>query len=102
MLKLAANAAISFSPLPLRFSLFVGIAVAIFGFGIGIYAVYRKLEHFFFNHSIVYNPGWATVVGLICLTGGFILISIGILGEYVARIYEEIKEIDQNIQEYEE
>ncbi|PJE01629.1 MAG: glycosyltransferase [Leptospira sp.] len=92
MLSLAANAAISFSPLPLRFSLFVGIIVAFLGFAIGIYAVYRKLEHFFFDHSIVYNPGWATIVGLICLTGGFILISIGILGEYVARIYEEIKD----------
>lgn len=109
MLSLAANAAISFSPLPLRFSLFIGIIVAFLGFAIGIYAVYRKLEHFFFDHSTIYNPGWATIVGLICLTGGFILISIGILGEYVARIYEEIKDrplyiIDYtiNIPEYED
>lgn len=91
MLKLAMNAAVSFSPLPLRFSLGLGIVVALIGFCVGIYALYRAFQHFILQMPIVYNPGWATIVTLICLIGGSILISIGILGEYVARIFEESK-----------
>ncbi|PJZ45469.1 glycosyltransferase family 2 protein [Leptospira brenneri] len=91
MLKLAMNAAVSFSPLPLRFSLGLGIVVAVIGFAVGVYALFRAFQHFILEMPIVYNPGWATIVTLICLIGGSILISIGILGEYVARIFEESK-----------
>ncbi|MCW7471348.1 glycosyltransferase family 2 protein [Leptospira kanakyensis] len=91
MLKLAMNAAVSFSPLPLRFSLGLGIVVAVIGFAVGVYALFRAFQHFILQMPIVYNPGWATIVTLICLIGGSILISIGILGEYVARIFEESK-----------
>ncbi|EOQ98166.1 glycosyltransferase, group 2 family protein [Leptospira wolbachii serovar Codice str. CDC] len=91
MLKLAMNAAVSFSPLPLRFSLGLGIIVALIGFGVGVYALFRAFQHFILEMPIVYNPGWATIVTLICLIGGSILISIGILGEYIARIFEESK-----------
>ncbi|XDD41505.1 glycosyltransferase family 2 protein [Leptospira sp. WS60.C2] len=91
MLKLAMNAAVSFSPLPLRFSLALGIFVAMLGFIVGAYALFRAFQHFILELPIVYNPGWATIVTLICLIGGSILISIGILGEYVARIFEESK-----------
>ncbi|MCG6149188.1 glycosyltransferase [Leptospira levettii] len=91
MLKLAMNAAVSFSPLPLRFSLALGIIVAFVGFFVGAYALFRAFQHFILEMPIVYNPGWATIVTLICLIGGSILISIGILGEYIARIFEESK-----------
>ncbi|XDD45025.1 glycosyltransferase family 2 protein [Leptospira sp. WS39.C2] len=91
MLKLAMNAAVSFSPLPLRFSLGLGIVVALVGFAVGVYALFRAFQHFILQMPIVYNPGWATIVTLICLIGGSILISIGILGEYIARIFEESK-----------
>ena len=93
MLKFAWTAAVSFSPLPMRLSLAVGTIVAGFGFCVGIYAVIRSIIHFFFNPpGFTYNPGWATLVTLICLIGGMILVSIGILGEYIGRIYEEIKD----------
>ena len=36
-------------------------------------------------------PGWTTVVVLLLLLGGIVMISIGVLGEYVARIFEEVK-----------
>lgn len=91
MLKLAANAAIAFSPVPLRFSLALGFIIAIFGFFYGIYALYMAYLHFILELPVVYNRGWSTIVILICLIGGSILISIGILGEYVARIFEEVK-----------
>ncbi|TGL04515.1 glycosyltransferase [Leptospira bouyouniensis] len=91
MLSLAVNAAVSFSPIPLRFSLALGFFIAFIGFLVGIYALFRAFQHFILQTPIVYNPGWATIVTLICLIGGSILISIGILGEYVARIFEETK-----------
>lgn len=91
MLKLALNAAIAFSPVPLRFSLALGFIIAIFGFIYGIYALYMAYLYFILELPVVYNRGWSTIVVLICLIGGSILISIGILGEYVARIFEEVK-----------
>ncbi|MCZ8157157.1 MAG: glycosyltransferase family 2 protein [Leptospira sp.] len=92
MLTLAMNAAISFSPLPLRFSLSLGIIIAFVGFIVGITAVVKAWMHYSGLYpELVYNPGWATVVALLCLIGGSILISIGILGEYIARIFEEVK-----------
>ncbi len=92
MLKFAWTAAISFSPLPLKMSLGLGIFVAFFGFCTGIYAVAQAVMHFLnASPNQVYNPGWATLVTLLCLIGGAILICLGILGEYVSRIFEEIK-----------
>lgn len=92
MLKFAWTAAISFSPMPLRISLGLGLIVACFGFLAGAYAVYQAILHFLnTNPNHVYNPGWATLVTLICLIGGAILICLGILGEYIGRIFEEIK-----------
>ncbi|MCW7472094.1 glycosyltransferase [Leptospira levettii] len=91
MIGLAINAAISFSPIPLRFSLALGLIIAFVGFLVGIYALFRAFQYFILHSPIVYNPGWATIVTLICLIGGSILISIGILGEYIARIFEESK-----------
>jgi dolichol-phosphate mannosyltransferase len=93
MLQFAWTAAVSFSPLPLRFSLGLGIIVAFVGFMTGLYAVSQAILHFVnTNPSQVYSPGWATLVTLICLIGGAILIGLGILGEYIGKIFEEIKQ----------
>ena len=90
MMKFAWTAAVSFSPLPLQIISGLGLGVACFGFAIGLYALSR---YFLYLNGLVeiYNPGWATIVTLICLIGGCILISIGIVGEYVGRIFEESK-----------
>ena len=86
MVALAWNASVSFSPLPLRVSLVVGLFVALFGACYGLYSILRAL--------IVQDtvPGWTTLVVLLCLIGGWILISVGVLGEYVAKIFEETKQ----------
>jgi dolichol-phosphate mannosyltransferase len=85
MIALAWNASVSFSPLPLRVSLVLGLLVALFGAGYGVYSVLRAL--------IVRDtvPGWTTLVVLLCLIGGWILVSIGVAGEYIAKIFEEVK-----------
>ncbi|HEV7301016.1 MAG TPA: glycosyltransferase family 2 protein [Tepidisphaeraceae bacterium] len=83
--KLAWTGAISFSPLPLRVSLGLGIAVALAGLGVAIYALAAKLS----GQFIV--PGWTSQVVVSCLIGGAVLISNGMLGEYVGRIFEASK-----------
>ncbi|SRR6266540_2092827 len=85
MFGLAWNASVSFSPLPLRASLALGVFIALFGACYGAYSIMRAL--------VVQDtvPGWTTLVVLLCLIGGWILISIGVLGEYVAKIFEEVK-----------
>jgi glycosyltransferase involved in cell wall biosynthesis len=86
MLKFAWTAALSFSPAPLRIIFAFGAIVSAFGFGIGAYAVIRKLA------GLPVEPGWTSLMVVINLIGGGILLSIGVLGEYIARIFEEVKD----------
>ena len=85
MLLLAWTAAVSFSPAPLRASFALGVLAAMAGLGEGVYAVARTLLGYYTV------PGWTSVIVVTCLIGGAILISIGVLGEYVGRIFEEVK-----------
>jgi len=85
MMRFAWTAAVSFSPAPLRLSLAGGMMVALIGIAEGIYAVARAL----ILHDT--QPGWTSLIAITCLIGGAILVSIGLLGEYVGRIFEESK-----------
>ncbi|MBY0504612.1 MAG: glycosyltransferase family 2 protein [Bryobacteraceae bacterium] len=85
MLKLAWTAALSFSPAPLRISFLLGLALFVIGISQAANAFFRAI----FGLPMV--PGWASLMVVICLVGGGILVSIGVLGEYVARIFEEVK-----------
>ena len=85
MLRFAWTAAISFSPLPLQTSFFVGMAF----FGVGaIYTLYAVVSWLMGRYLV---PGWTSVICVTCLGTGGVMILMGVLGEYVARIYEEIK-----------
>jgi len=86
MLLLSWNAAVSFSPLPLRLSFAVGGAIAGVGAAYGVYAFVRAAL------GLYVVPGWTSSIVVTCLIGGAIMISVGILGEYVGRIFEEIKQ----------
>ena len=85
MLLFAWNAVISFSPLPLRLSFATGFCLTGIGFLYGVYAAFRVVT----GRYVV--PGWTSVIVLLCLIGGGVMIGLGILGEYVGRIFEEIK-----------
>jgi polyisoprenyl-phosphate glycosyltransferase len=86
MLAFAWTAATSFSATPLRFSALAGAIVALFGMEEGI----RAVAAYFFGWYTV--PGWKSLMVVTTLIGGAILISIGIVGEYLARLYEQVKE----------
>lgn len=92
MLQFAWNAAVSFSPLPMKTFFYAGIAVALIGFVSGLYAVARWVYYTFWHpEGLVFSPGWTTLMVLLCLIGGTILMGLGVLGEYIARIFEEAK-----------
>jgi polyisoprenyl-phosphate glycosyltransferase len=86
MVRFAWTAAVSFSPAPLRVSLVTGVLVALLGIGIGVWAIIAKLMRWHVE------PGWTSLMVTICVLGGAVLISNGILGEYVGRIFEEAKD----------
>jgi glycosyltransferase involved in cell wall biosynthesis len=75
----------SFSTLPLRVWTYVGVAVAAFALSRAFYLVLRTLIYG------VDVPGYASLATAILLLGGIQLIGIGVLGEYVGRIYLESK-----------
>lgn len=85
MLSFAWNAALSFSPLPLKITFAAGFLVALAGLAYGFYAAMRV----FLGLYVV--PGWTSLMIALCLIGGSILMGLGLVGEYIAKIYEEIK-----------
>lgn len=85
MLAFSWVAATSFSTLPLRLSMIFGAMVGLLGLEEGIRAA---LAHFLGWYTV---PGWTSLTVLVSLIGSALLISIGILGEYVAKLYEQSK-----------
>jgi len=85
MLAFSWIAATSFSTLPLRLSMIFGTLVGMLGIEEGIRAA---LAHFLGWYTV---PGWTSLTVLVSLIGSALLISIGILGEYVAKLYEQSK-----------
>ena len=84
MLSLALNGITSFSVLPLRLITILGILFATLSMFIGIWAVGVH-----FMGSTV--PGWTSTVVPITLIGGVQLLSLGIVGEYLGKVYQEVK-----------
>jgi glycosyltransferase involved in cell wall biosynthesis len=84
MIRLAWTAAISFSPLPLRISFFAGGFMTLFA----IEEAIRALVAHFSGRTV---PGWTSLMILVSMSNAALLITIGILGEYVAKIFEESK-----------
>jgi dolichol-phosphate mannosyltransferase len=86
MLSFAWTAATSFSTLPLRISTFMGLIVTLFGL---VEAARAVLAHLFHWYTVT---GWTSLIVTICVIGGTLLISIGVLGEYVGKLYEQSKD----------
>ena len=84
MLKFAIDGITSFSEIPLRFATYLGFTVSIFAF---IYIVIVLV-----NKALGANePGYTSIMVALLFLGGVILISLGIIGEYLGRIYDQVK-----------
>jgi glycosyltransferase involved in cell wall biosynthesis len=92
LMKLAIDGLFSFSMFPLRLASYIGFLIAIPSFLTGIYfIVIRTFGIYVLGHTPEETPGLATLaVGLFFLSG-LILIILGIMGEYLGRIYIEVK-----------
>ena len=84
MVRFALDAIVGFSALPLQIATLIGFAVSLLGFAYLIYV-------FAIAIAGTTVPGWTSVIVVALLLGGVQLICIGMIGQYVGRMYEESK-----------
>lgn len=85
MLDFAIDGITSFSVKPVRMIFWLGCVFILIGIGVTIWTLYTH-----YIHDTV--PGWASLIISIWLVGGFILAALGIVGEYIGKIYIEVKD----------
>ncbi|MBC1419802.1 glycosyltransferase family 2 protein [Listeria fleischmannii] len=85
MIKLSIDGITSFSYLPLKLATYLGVTVAACGFFYMFFALFQKL----FTTATV--PGWASIVIIQLIFFGIVLLVLGMIGEYIGRMYEEVK-----------
>ena len=84
--RLAINGIVGFSSFPLRIAVFAGFAACLAAFGLLIWA----FAAFFLDLNI--ERGWTSIVVVLLTVGGIQLILLGSIGEYIGRIYDEVKQ----------
>jgi polyisoprenyl-phosphate glycosyltransferase len=84
--RLAFTGVTAFTNAPLRLWSAVGVVIALCAIAFGFWIV---IEYFVYGNNV---PGWATLVTSMMFFSGVQLLSIGILGEYVGRIFDEVKQ----------
>jgi polyisoprenyl-phosphate glycosyltransferase len=87
LLRYALDGVFSFSYLPLRLLTYVGCVVSGLGFALGTFFIVRRLLGI-----EIAQIGFTTLVTLVLFLGGVQLVGIGVLGEYLARVYDEVKQ----------
>jgi len=85
MIRFAVDGITSFSVLPLRFATYLGMVISLMSVGVAIWSLVAR----FVFHATV--AGWTAEVVIFSLLAAVQLLMIGILGEYVGRIYEQVK-----------
>ncbi len=86
MIALAFNGIVGFSDAPLRLALWIGTAVSACAMLYGVYVVGLWLSH---DPSLV--PGWSSTIVIVALLSGVNMLMTGLMGLYVGRIYNEVK-----------
>ena len=91
LISLWLNGFTAFSVKPLRLTSCIGIIAAFFGFILAIITVIRKIM------GVGLILGWSSVISVILILGGCILLELGLLGEYIGRIYLSINLTPQSV-----
>ncbi|MCZ6908338.1 MAG: glycosyltransferase family 2 protein [Rickettsia endosymbiont of Ixodes persulcatus] len=84
-IKIGLNGLISFSSRPLQWMAFIGAFMAVLSFLLGAWYVFQKLFH------VALTPGLSTTILVITFFSGIQLLSLGLMGEYISRIYDQVK-----------
>ena len=86
LLRLALDGITSFSTVPIKLVTWLGFALVVFCLGVLGWTLYTR---FFTNAA---PQGWTSLLVVVLLLGGVQLLSLGILGQYIARIFDEVKQ----------
>lgn len=92
LMKLALDGLFSFSSVPLRLASWLGALAAFLGFGYLLYSLVARWS------GAPIPEGWTSTVVIVLFLGGIQLMMLGILGDYVGRIFDEVKNRPQFIQ----
>ena len=85
LFSLAAKGITSFSVVPLRTVTCIGLLISICSFLLGMNVIWEKL------HNTYTLPGWTTLVVAISFLGGIQILCIGVIGEYLGQLFQEVK-----------
>ena len=86
LMNLALSGYVGFSSMPLRAATWFGFLAGGLGFGIAVWVLTTKLM------GIPSPRGWASTLAVILFVGGVQLVMLGVLGEYLGRVYEEVRQ----------
>jgi dolichol-phosphate mannosyltransferase len=85
MITLATEAVVSFSSLPLKLATRIGLVISLAGF---FYLLWILLGYLLIGNLV---SGWGSLICVVLILGGWQLTFIGLIGQYLARIFEEVK-----------
>ncbi len=85
MIGFAVNGLLSFSKVPIRVTTMLGVIVSLGAF---LYAAYALYQHVIAGVTV---PGWTSMVVVLSLLSGVQLLALGMVGEYVGQVYDEVK-----------
>lgn len=93
LLKLAFDGLFDFSTVPLKISTYMGFIIAIPSFLLGIFFIIHRIFDFkILGYSPSDTPGLASLAVGMFFLGGVMMVMLGVIGEYIARIYFEVKQ----------
>jgi polyisoprenyl-phosphate glycosyltransferase len=87
LVRYASDGLFSFSYLPLRLLSYAGLMISGLGFSLALFFIIKRLMGI-----ETASTGFTTIISVVTFLGGIQLIGIGILGEYLARVYDEVKQ----------
>ena len=85
MMAFAIDALTGFSIIPLRLSMYLGVFGAVVSFAVLLYSI---VSHFLMRTE----PGWTSIISIVLLVGSVNMIMLGIMGEYIGRIFMQSKQ----------
>jgi len=92
LVKLAIDGLLDFSTFPLRIATYMGFAIAVPSFIVGLFFIIHRIFNFkFLGYSPSDTPGLASLAVGVFFLGGVIMVMLGVIGEYIGRIYFEVK-----------
>lgn len=91
LVALWLNSFTAFSIKPLRFATFIGSMFSVFGILFAVYVIIKKIR------NPLITVGWSSTMSVILILGGLILFVLGIIGEYIGRIYMSINRTPQYV-----